>query len=59
MELNCYKENHVNFKDICSFQKMLPNLMCVPIYSLTKFVYADGFKDNWYENFVIFAEKYL
>ena len=32
IEINCAKENYVNFKYACSFQrKMLPNLTCVDI----------------------------
>ena len=32
---------------MCSFQKkMLSNLTCVLIYSLTKYVLEDGFKDS-------------
>ena len=53
IELNCDKENHVDFRHSCSFQKMC-NLTCVLIYSLTKYVLENGFEDS----FVIFAEKY-
>ena len=36
----------VNFKYTCSFQvKILPNLLCVLIYPLTKCLVEDGFKD--------------
>ena len=50
----------ISFKYTCLFQKkMLFNLTFVLIYSLTKCVLEDGFKDNCSENFVIFAEKYL
>ena len=36
---------------------MLLNLTCVLIYSLTKCVFEDCFKDNCSGNFVIFVEK--
>ena len=32
IELNCEKENHVNFKYTCSFQKMLSDLTFALIY---------------------------
>ena len=37
----------------------MSNLTCVMIYSFTKCVFEDDFKDSCSENFVIFAEKYL
>ena len=33
------------------------NLACVLIYSLTKYVLEDGFKDNSPENVLLFAEN--
>ena len=45
IELNCDKENHVNFKYTCSFQKKMSNLACM-IWSLAKCVLEDGFKDH-------------
>ena len=44
--LNCDNEDML-ILDTCSFQqKMLSNLPCVLIFSLTKFVLEDGFKDS-------------
>ena len=58
IELKCDQENYVKFKYTCSFQrKMLPNLTCVLICTLTKFVPEDGFEDRCSENFAIFSEK--
>ena len=46
IELNCDEEKYVNFKYICSFlSKMLSNLTCVLIYSLTKCALEYRFKD--------------
>ena len=46
IELNCDKENMIIF-NTCSFQKkMLSNLTCVLIYSLTKCVLAESSKDS-------------
>ena len=44
VELNCNKEN-ILILNKCSFQKMLSNITCVLIYSLTNCVLEDGFKD--------------
>ena len=38
-------------------QKMLPNLSCVLVNSLTKCVLKEAFKDNCYKNIAMFAEK--
>ena len=48
------KKHHFNFKYTYSLQK---NLTCVLIYSLTKCVLQEGFKDNCSENFVILWNK--
>ena len=45
IKLNCDKEN-ILILNIYSFQKMLSNLICVPIYSPSKFVLEDSFKDS-------------
>ena len=46
LKLNCDTENMV-ILNTCSFRKkMLSNLTCVLIYSLTKYVLEDGFKDS-------------
>ena len=59
IELNCHKENRVNLKYTCSFQKKISsNLTCLLIYTFTKCALEDGFKDNCSETFVVFAEKY-
>ena len=50
-ELNCYKEN-ISILNSCSFQiKILSNVTCILIYSLTKWVLEDGFKDSCLLNF--------
>ena len=47
IKLNCDKKKHVNFKCRYSFQKKIMfNLTCVPIYSLTKSICESGFKDS-------------
>ena len=57
VELNCDKENML-ILNTCSFQKkMLSNSTCALIYSLTKCVLEDGFKDGcFFENCVKLAE---
>ena len=46
IKLNCDKENKLILNK-CSFQKkMLPNLICVLIFLLTKCILEDGFEDN-------------
>ena len=53
IKLNCDKENMI-ILNTCSFQKrILPNLTCVLICSLTKLALEDGS-----ENFVKLAEMY-
>ena len=46
------------FQILTTVLKMLLNLARVLIYSLTKCIVKDGFKDSGFVNFAIFAEKY-
>ena len=45
--LNCGKENMLILNTYSFQKKMLSNLTRVLIYSLTKFVFEDAFKDSW------------
>ena len=45
IELNCDKENMI-ILNTSSFQKMFSDLTCALIYSLTKYVLEDDFKDS-------------
>ena len=53
IRLNCDKENVLILNTFGFQKKMLSNLTCVLIYSLTKYVLEHGF-----ENFVKLAERY-
>ena len=56
--LNCDKEN-MFILNKCSFQrKIVSNLTCVLIYSLTKFVLEDVFKDNCVLSSVKLSKKF-
>ena len=53
IRLNCDKENMLILNTNSFQKKMLSNLTCILIYSLTKCVLEDGS-----ENFVKLAERY-
>ena len=58
IKLNCDKEN-ILILNIYSFQKMLSNLICVPIYSPSKFVLEDSFKDSSVLKILENLQKYI
>ena len=58
IKLNCDKEN-ILILNIYSFQKMLSNLICVPIYSPSKFVLEDSFKDSCVLKILENLQKYI
>ena len=57
IELNCDKENYVNFKHF--LKDVVKNHKYVLIYSLTKCILEHGFKESCVQNILLqFAEKY-
>ena len=58
IKLNCDKEN-ILILNTYSFQKMLSNLICVPIYSPSKFVLEDSFKDSSVLKILENLQKYI
>ena len=55
---NCVKENML-ILNTCSFQKMLSNLTCVLIYSLTKCVIEYDFRESCVLNILLNPGKYI
>ena len=58
IKLNCDKEN-ILILNTYSFQKMLSNLICVLIYSPSKFVLEDSFKDSCVLKILENLQKYI
>ena len=56
---NFYEILRYLFQILTTVLKILLNLARVLIYSLTKCIVEDGFKDSCSVNFAIFVEKYL
>ena len=55
---NCVKENML-ILNTCSFQKMLSNLTCVLIYSLTKCVIEYDFRESCVLKILLNLGKYI